>query len=260
MCIVGQLDANDNVSRPVDGVRLSSVSVSGLVGTDQSGEPTGSSVFVLGAHDTTIDHVVAADNGVAGFTSIATSGDRYLDDTAHDNGFAVIQVAESSGPGHRLQDVVAYGNRYGLFVVDASGGVVDADLHDNCLGALFFGHHTSRWEMTRTTLHSNNRVRPALAEGDPESSGGSVAVIGADHVTIRLSTVTANRPQANSAWAGGITVGSTPGGNDKPTNITVMGNEAERNGPADLSWDGTGTGISFTRNDCETSTPAGLCS
>ena len=82
VCIVGQLDANDNVIRPVDGVRLSNLSVSGFAGTDQTGEPTGSGVFVLGAHDTTIDHVVAADNGVAGFTSIATDGDRYLADTA----------------------------------------------------------------------------------------------------------------------------------------------------------------------------------
>jgi hypothetical protein len=43
--------------------------------------------------------------------------------------------------------------------------------------------------MTCTTHNNNNnRVRPALAEGDPASSGGGVAVIGADHVTIRLRT------------------------------------------------------------------------
>jgi hypothetical protein len=261
VCIVGQLDANDNVIRPVDGVRLTNLSVSGFAGTDQTGDPTGSGVFVLGAHDTTIDHVVASDNGVAGFTSISTSGDRYLADTAHDNGFAGVQVADSAGPGHKLQDVVAYANRYGILVLGASGGVIDdADLHDNCLGAFFFGHHTSRWELTHTTVHNNNRVCGPLAEGDPATSGGGVAVIGADRLTIHLNTVTANRPNANSAWAGGIIVGSTPGGDDPPTNITVTRNELERNAPADLVWDGTGTGVSFTRNDCGTSTPAGLCS
>jgi hypothetical protein len=166
VCIVGQLDANANVIRPVDGVHLSNLSVIGFARTGQTGETTGSGVFLLGAHNTTIDHVVAADNGVAGFTSIATSGDRFLDDTAHNNGFAGIQVAESSGPGHKLQDVVAYADRYGLFVLGASGGVVDANLHDNCLGALFFGHHTSRWEMSPGRALPGG---PSLAGGYPNS-------------------------------------------------------------------------------------------
>jgi hypothetical protein len=106
----------------------------------------------------------------------------------------------------------------------------------------------------------DHRTGPGDAEGDPASSGGGVAVIGADHLTIRLNTVTANRPQANSAFAGGIIVGSTPGGADGPTNITVTRNEAERNRPADIVWDGTGTGISFTKNECDTSAPGGLYS
>jgi hypothetical protein len=74
--------------------------------------------------------------------------------------------------------------------------------------------------------------------------------------------VTANRPAAESAFAGGIIVGSTPTpGGDRPSNnITVTKNEVEGNTPADIVWDGTGTGIRFTRNDCDTSTPGALCS
>ena len=260
VCIVGQLDENDNVVRPVDGVRLSNLSVRGFASTDPTGDPTGGGVFVLGAHDTTIDHVVAAGNGVAGFTSILTSGDRYRHDTAHNNAFAGFQLAQSTGPGHTLHDVTASANRYGILVLGASGGVISgSDLHDNCLGALFFGHDTSGWEMTGTTVHRNNRVCGALAEGDPATSGGGVAALGADHLTIRRNTVTANRPQAPSAFAGGIIIGSTPGGTDRPTNVDVSRNDAEHNNPFDIAWDSTGTAISFTNNQCRTSTPPGLC-
>ncbi len=259
VCIVGQLDENFNVSRPVNRVRLSNLSVSGFAGVDETGESVGVGVFVLGGRDTTVDHVVAADNGVFGFTSIFSSGDRYRNDTAHNNGLAGFQIALSVGPGNRLQDVDAYANRYGIFVHGASGGmIVDADLHDNCLGALFAGHDISQWEMKRSELHNNNRVCGATPGGDPAISGGGVAILGADDITIRLNTVTANRPAAESAFAGGIIVGSGPG--DPSNNVTVTRNEAAGNTPADIVWDGTGTAISFARNDCDTSTPGGLCS
>ena len=117
----------------------------------------------------------------------------------------------------------------------------------------------TRSEMKRTTSHNNNRVCDALPGEEPAMSGAGVAILGADHITIRHNTVTANRPAADSAFAGGIIVGSAPGG-DPSNNVTVTRNEAEGNTPADIVWDGTGTAISFTRNDCDTSTPGGLCS
>jgi hypothetical protein len=270
VCIFGQFDENFNLVRPVDDVRVSNLSVSGFTSVDQTGEIVGVGVFVLGGHDTTVDHVVAADNGAFGFTSILSSGDRYLHDTAYNNGFAGFQIAGehgvavvTEGRDYRLQHVVAYDNRFGIVVHAASGGVVvGADLHDNCLGAMFSGPDTSDWEMKRSELHNNNRVCDALPGGDPAISGAGVAILGADHITIRNNTVTANRPAAASAFAGGIIVGSTPTpGGDRPSNnITVTKSEAEGNTPADIVWDGTGTGVRFTRNDCDTSTPGGLCS
>jgi hypothetical protein len=270
VCIFGQFDEDFNLIRPVDDVRVSNLSVSGFTSVDQTGETVGVGVFVLGGHDTTVDHVVAADNGVFGFTSILSSGDRFLHDTAYNNGFAGFQIAGehgatavTAGRGYRLQDVVAYDNRFGIVIHAASGGVVvGADLHDNCLGAMFAGPDTSHWEMKHTELHTNNRVCGALPGGDPAISGAGVAILGADHITIRHNTVTANRPAAESAFAGGIIVGSTPTpGGDRPSNnITVTKNEVEGNTPADIVWDGTGTGIRFTRNDCDTSTPGALCS
>ena len=270
VCIVGQFDENFDLVRPVADVRLSNLSVSGFTGVDQSGEPVGVGVFVLGGDDTTVDHVVAADNAVFGFTSILSSGDHFRHDTAYSNGYAGFQIAgehgvdpATAGSGYRLEHVVAYDNRFGVIVHAASGGViVGADLHDNCVGAMFSGPDTSHWEMKDTELRNNNRVCDALPAGDPAISGAGVAILGADHITIRHSTVTANRPSAGSAFAGGIIVGSTPTprGARPSNNITVTKNEANGNAPADIIWDGTGTAIDFTRNECETSAPAGLCS
>jgi len=40
---------------------------------------------------------------------------------------------------------------------------------------------------------------------------------------------------------------------------TIARNTAFRNQPADLRWDGTGTGVRFKANHCQTSVPPGLC-
>jgi len=40
---------------------------------------------------------------------------------------------------------------------------------------------------------------------------------------------------------------------------TIAINTALGNHPADLRWDGTGTGVRFKANYCATSIPAGLC-
>ncbi len=48
-----------------------------------------------------------------------------------------------------------------------------------------------------------------------------------------------------------------------PQNVTVTGNEVHEalNGSPgyDMGWDGTGTNVSFARNECSSSNPAGLC-
>ena len=64
---------------------------------------------------------------------------------------------------------------------------------------------------------------------------------------IREELLTGTNPFANLLVSGG---------DDRPTDITVTGIEAERNGPADL-WDGTGTGISVARHDCGASARQG---
>jgi len=61
--------------------------------------------------------------------------------------------------------------------------------------------------------------------------------------------------------SGGIVILSarqlTHGGN--PRHDSIVNNTAYRNRPADIRWDGTGSGLHFARNHCGTSAPAGLC-
>jgi hypothetical protein len=61
--------------------------------------------------------------------------------------------------------------------------------------------------------------------------------------------------------SGGIVVLSahpiTKGSN--PDFDTIVRNTAFRNHPVDLRWDGTGMGVRFKANHCETSNPSGFC-
>lgn len=44
-----------------------------------------------------------------------------------------------------------------------------------------------------------------------------------------------------------------------PRHDTILGNVAFHNRPADLIWDGSGTGNHFVANHCGRSRPMGLC-
>jgi hypothetical protein len=60
--------------------------------------------------------------------------------------------------------------------------------------------------------------------------------------------------------AGGIVLASSaPFGGRDPTDTVVRANHARGNEPADLVYDGSGSGNRFIRNDCATSIPNGLC-
>ena len=84
-------------------------------------------------------------------------------------------------------------------------------------------------------------------------------LLGATFTLVAHNTVIGNRgSQFNS---GGIVVLSARqiSGGSNPNFDTVARNTAFRDRPADLRWDGTGTGMRFFANQCATSAPSGLC-
>jgi hypothetical protein len=268
ICVVGQLDQNNNVVRPVHHVRITELAVKNFSTVAADGQRAGVGVFVLGGEDTTVDHVVAAGNGSFGITSIASSGDRYLHDTASGSSQAGFQIAVPAGPGTTLEHNRAANNRFGMLVLVSSGGLVAHNqLTSNCSGltltngASVGDAPTSRWVIRDNDASYNNRACPGAGNGpgaEPPVSGNGVAVWGARGIVISHNTVTGNRPSGPSDIPGGIVVKSTPTG-DLPVDIIVTDNRVRRNAPADIIWDGTGSLNIFRANDCETSIPLRLC-
>jgi len=84
-------------------------------------------------------------------------------------------------------------------------------------------------------------------------------LLGATRTLVAGNSVAGNTgKQINS---GGIVVLSAKplGGGSDPNFDTIAHNTAFRDHPADLQWDGTGTGVTFTGNHCAKSLPPGLC-
>jgi nitrous oxidase accessory protein NosD len=268
ICVVGHTDDNGNITRPVLDVRVTNLSVKGFSAKGPDGQPAGAGIFILGATNVTVDHVIAADNGSFGVVSVASSGGRYLDDVAFGSAEAGFHISLSAGPGVIMRHNHAYANRYGILVASASGGLLaDNELTANCSGitlageGLTGGAATHDWVISHNNSSRNNESCPAAGNGpsaEPPISGNGITVWGVRDIAVIHNNVTGNHPTGSSAIAGGIVVQSSPTG-DPPTNITVAGNDATGNQPADIAWDGTGTGNTLNPNDCEISVPAQLC-
>jgi len=256
----GQFDDNPKLLRPVRGVHVSGFSIRGF---------PGSGILALGDAGSLFDHVVAANNGNFGITSVFSSGDRYLSNVAHSNDFAGFQIAASPNANAQLRDNVAYDNRFGIFIIGASGGSVTAnDVYGNCSGLGFFDGGaqgaTKRWVVSGNTIEGNNRGGcPLLPQGDPAVSGNGILILGGQQIVLERNRVRFNRPDPGTpnSLAGGIVIKTIPARvRTAPRDAVVVGNTVRHNLPADLVYDGTGTGIRFVANDCGTSEPVGLCS
>jgi hypothetical protein len=204
--------------------------------------------------------------GIAGFILARV---RYLRNVSHDNGQGGFYIADSPEA-----DAVVIGNRafrnsveegIGLFLRDASHGVVrNNGLRANCVGIWFLDGPlpgpVSDWGARDNVVRNNRSACPASEDIPVPLSGLGIALLGTDNVIVRGNRVTGNEPTGETLVAGGIVVASTAalGGAD-PTDNLVRHNRARNNLPADLVYDGSGSGNRFVRNRCETSIPAGLC-
>jgi hypothetical protein len=91
------------------------------------------------------------------------------------------------------------------------------------------------------------------------ASGMGIALAGASHTVLLGNVVTGNRATGPSPFAGGIVIASTAafGGSDPRADL-IKANVAHDNDP-DLFYDGSGSGVVFLHNACQTSVPSGLC-
>lgn len=209
-------------------------------------------------------HNKAVDNGEYGISGFNLHKGRMVGNVATGSGEAGFYWGDSKRAYAVIRDNVAYGNNIGIFVRDSNHGSVLANhVYDNCIGLVFLNtgapNNVASWKATDNVAEHNNHV---CKEGDePPSSGTGIGVAGARYITLSGNTVRGNRPSKPGAeFPGGIVIVSSEGfGGSAPTHVHVNGNTAHRNRPYDISYDGSGSAVTFSGNDCTRSNPSGVC-
>jgi parallel beta-helix repeat protein len=252
--LLGQLDfATGNVTDPISDVTVSGFRVEGF---------EASGILMLGGDDVDIVENTAVDNEEYGIARFFSTGGTLRGNRATGSEEAGIYLGDSPDA-----DATIVGNTasddgfFGILVRDSShGSVVGNASSGNCVGMIVFSSHapTENWTIKGNRVHDNTKACGGGDEGLP-ASGMGIALAGAGHTTVTGNVVTGNRPTGPTPFAGGIVVASTAafGGND-PVGDVISGNVAHDNAP-DLFYDGSGTGIEFLHNACQTSMPDGLC-
>jgi len=263
LCPFGALDSMGNPipSKPVVGVtisdlRLTGFSDSGIIGFNTKG---------LHVFNVRSDH-----NGGYGIARFVSTHSLFANNWASYNGEAGLYMGDSPDADSVLLNNWADHNGYGLFMRDSTElTAIGNRVWDNCVGILALNSGNGapgdlpagNDRIIGNTVSDNDRACPAT--GGPPTSGIGIALAGVHNTLVTGNWVTDNHPTGPSIISGGIVILSTKanGGAD-PTNNTVRFNTLDHNKPADIVWDGTGSGNKVSRNNCDTSIPAhvGFCS
>jgi hypothetical protein len=265
ICVIGEADfETGETGTPVSGVTIRGLTVEGF---------SGFGVFGFNAEDLAVSHVRARDNVGYGISGFVLSGVRFSDNVATDNGEPGFYVGDSPEAdavllrNRAVRNGVGGGEGFGFLLRDSSTGVVaDNTARRNCAGFVFVdtGENpdpAADWWVRGNTSSRNDGDCPGdEEEGIPPFSGVGILLGGTHAVHVSHNDVFSNRPANDSPFAGGIVVASTTElGGAEPTDNVVAGNTAFHNLPADIRWDGTGTGNVFKRNLCRVSEPRWIC-
>jgi hypothetical protein len=220
----------------------------------------------FGARKTKFLHDKFINNGEYGVAAFGSVRTKFLHNTATGSGEAGFYVGVSKHARAVLKgDVARQNGEFGYFLRDSSHGrVLKSEAKDNCLGIGLIntgeGGGVRGWRIRDNSVRHNNSNCPP-DEGAPPISGTGIALIGAKKNMLHSNVVLSNRPATSGApFAGGIVVfsGKPLGGTLSAQNL-IKRNDAHKNLPADIRWDGKGRGNRFRHNHCDTSQPSGLC-
>ena len=203
-----------------------------------------------------MSNVETASNHRYGFVAFTVSRSRVLDSSSHDNGQGGFYIGDSPQADAVVKDNEAYRNAasegIGLFVRDASHGIVrDNRIEANCVGMLLVDTAgdgpAGDWSVAGNTVRRNTAACPPTEDVPAPLSGFGIALLGTDATTVEGNAVSGNHPTADTPIVGGIVLASagSVGGAD-PTGTVVRGNTARGNDPADLVYDGSGSGNRLT--------------
>jgi hypothetical protein len=223
----------------------------------------GSGVFGYGTYGLRVTNVAAIRDGEYGISRFESTRTLFANDIAVGNDEAGFYVGDSPDAATVVRNNRATGNALGVFVRHARGiRVVGNRVTRNCQGILVLDDGqrggAGNTVVRRNGVFDNDKFCPKNEEA-PNLKGGGILLLGATETKVSNNSVAGNT--GREVNSGGIVILSarslTHGSN--PRHDLIVNNTAYRNRPADIRWDGTGTGVHFARNHCAISAPAGLC-
>jgi len=261
ICVAGEFVlGQDEVGAPVEHVRVSGFRVRDF---------TRFGVVVYNAVDATVADTDVAGSGLWGFAAFTDRSLRFVRDSSHDNAEGGFYVGDSPAADAVLQGNAAYGNStsegIGIFIRDASHGSVRGNrLEDNCSGLIAADTAddgaVADWQIEDNTVRENNATCSPSDDIPVPLSGLGIALLGTTDTSVGSNLVAGNTPAVEAPMSGGVLLASAePFGGSAPSGTTVRGNVLHGNAPADLVYDGSGSGNRVAANRCGTSAPDGLC-
>jgi hypothetical protein len=259
ICAVGALDSQGNpiTSHRLKGVHIQRLRVTGF----QDAGVLGFNTDGLRVNGVWSDH-----NGGYGIARFASINSVFEYNWTQFNGEAGLYMGDSPYANSVIRYNRSDNNTFGIFMRDstylqASNNVVAG----NCVGIMALwtgGEAPGDLQAGHYTINDNvAAINDAACPGGdaPPLSGIGIALAGTAHTNVWGNTVRNNKPTGQSIASGGIVLISTAfaGGSD-PSDNHVHGNDVRFNQPADIVWDGTGTGNQVNNNTCNKAIPNNL--
>lgn len=255
ICSVGQFDpATGAPGAPITGTTIHGFRVVGFSDTG---------ILFFNDQDTVVSGNQAIGNGGYGIAAFVNHNITYTHNRASGSEEAGFYVGDSPDAEAVVTHNTATGNLFGFFFRDSMHGLyAHNSAKGNCVGIMTLDTGSpgaeGYVEIRQNRVFHNQKACPP-GEG-PALSGVGIMLLGTTHANVWGNRVTKNQPTGPSFVTGGIVVHSAGivSGAD-PTDNVITNNFVHDNLSKDLKWDGTGSGNTFTGNNCGTSHPAGLC-
>ncbi len=240
-----------------DPIRDAGVSGFRLVGFAEFG------IGLIGGKNVDIVRNTAVNNGESGIARFFSTGGTMKHNKTTGSAEAGLYLGDSPNARASIVGNLSWNNGlFGIFVRDSShGSVVGNRTFGNCVGIIVLSttsQPSTDWIVKHNRVKNNTKACPA--DVGPPFSGIGIALAGAHKTKVIENLVTGNVASGPSVASGGIAVFSTAtiGGADPVGNL-IKRNKLAGNEP-DLFYDGTDSGNRFVKNNCQTSSPEGLCS
>lgn len=258
ICVLGDYDATTGaVTRFVKGVRVTNLAVDGFA----------VDIPAVATDGVRIDHVVTRNGAHYGISYIEGKNgviEHNVVEHADHAGIYVGGYIDGTSGTVRYNSVSD--GHYGIGVMNSANITVSYNTTQNsCSGYMGFNSRTLTGGDNITVSYNDFSSNNAYCEesddvaGFPPVQGTGIVLLSPNHEVVRNNHVTGNR--GTYPLSGGIVIQSAEqwGIPLSSNDVAVSGNVVSDNSPADLSWDGKGTGVAFSGNVCGTSNPAGFC-